>query len=864
MRGKHLANHRASREGSQSGVCSTEALRALAALVLVLGSAQTGRSQMTLGGTTGVLPVGPYDRSLILGDDLAAFQQAWLAPLSADQQLWVNNVAAVANQVPSSLVPGTFAAAAQAASIAQSAGLRYALTGQASDLAKAVSALVVADVPPPSANSFIIRPEVLTSYLSAYDFIRGAPAADLAPATRSTIETRLLALAQSLDNGNNTLSNARGKIGATRGLAGVLLGDQALLDEGLTDLEGHLGYSTTDDGWFTDSQGHYLNYTLRHVGLFARAYEQGSGVDLFPALVPYYETSLGLRLPDGTVPNVSNGLVSPVATHTLMQTGDDATRARLRWSLETTTPNPFPWTNTNLTNNDNTYASSFALADLAGVAATAPTQSPTYFAPGQSQVTVFRENWGNASDYLALSPGIDSPAIEFSLGDPPQNFIVPAFHSHNDTQEILLAARGKYLLVAPGYERTDLSNSPAGFAPKRADWHNVVLVDGDVGAPGEGRSMRPDDFVASQRLDSRELSDFAGVSDFSTLATRYAGVDVTRSIAFPGEDYFVVADRLDGDASHNYGFNLVGRGVQTVLTNSPGLVEVSWQHDGAQVIEHLVSSGTMTLATASLAMHVTFNDFETTQRMQATIAGTDELFLSVLETGAAGDAPRLSLTTLAAPAGALAVEVTSLDGWRDTIVSQLVAGSVTVGDLQTDGNYAWFRDEAGQVERLMWAGGTRIAIAGGPWVESNAPVTASAWFQPEEIRSTIEAELSLPQQWFRYASSRAALAATLDGAPVPFVNHAGYVEVTLDRGGLLVVTLVPEPSAGVLAVLGAAALGLVARRRKDVLPAGQPGDDQCDRLPDRDRPGHRRLAACPQVPTGSARAASYFSPARRS
>ncbi len=771
------------------------------------------RAQMTIGSTTGQLPASPLDRSIILGDALGSLQLSWLAPVTAEQQGWINNIAGRANQSPSGAVPPSFNVAAVDSSIAQAAGLRYAMTGQAADLAKAVSALLVAEVPTPPANDFIIRPEVLTSYLSAYDFIRGAPLADLPATTRGSIETRLLAIAQSLDNGNNTLSNARGKIGATRALAGELLGNQALLDQGLDDLEQHFGYSTTDDGWFTDSQGHYLNYTLRHVALFARAYQQGSGVDLYANLQPYFDQSLGMRLPNGAVPNVSNGLNSPVATASLMPTTDLAERGLMRWALENTTPAPYPWLNTNFDNNDNTYATLFALADLASTAATPPAMSPTYFAPGQSQLSVFRQNWGPTSDYLMLSPGIDSPALSFQLGDPPQQIVIPAFHSHHDTGEILLASQGTYLLVAPGYERTDLSNSPPGFAPKAPDWHNVVLVDGAVGPNQQGRATRPEDFTATHRLDSRELGGFAGVSDFSTLEMSYGGAEVSRSIAFPGEQYFVVADRLSGDAVHTYGFNLIGRGVQTVLTDTPGLLEVSWQKDGAQVIEHLVGTGPLALTTDSRWMHDTFNAFEPTRRMLGEMTATDGLFLSVLETGAAGEPARLTLETLAASSDQLAIEVLSFDGWQDTIVAQRIAQATSVGNLTTDGLYAWCREEAGQVSQVMLAGGTLLEAVGGPRLEASSPLTLSLLVSPTEILGTISDDQLSGGTQLRLFGPRPAAWATLDGAPLPLVNQVGYFELTLPHGGQLVVRLtVPEPSTLLLAGLGLAAL-LLARRR---------------------------------------------------
>ncbi len=587
--------------------------------------------------TTGVLPSQPLDHSIILGDNLATLQAQWAAPVNAYQQYYVNTINGRADQSISVGAPATFAAAAYDSSIAESAGLRYAMTGNSADLNKAVNALMVAALPARNSDDFITHPELLTSYLSAYDYVRAAPAADLSAATRSAIESRLLTLTQNLSYGNNTASNALAKIGATKALAGELLGNQALLNTGLTNLQTHYNYSTTDDGWFTDSQSIYLEYTLRHTALFVRAYDQGSGVDLYANIQPLVDMSIGLRKPDGTVPGVSNGLNWPLALNLFSNTPNTADASQMIWNLEALPVNAFD--NTNIENNDYSYSTFFALTNF-DVAPAAPTQSPTFLSTGQSHVAVFRNNWSSTSDYLLMSAGVDSPFTKIGP------VLFPAFHSSNDTAEILVASGGHYLLVGAGYHRNDLSNYPDGFLSKVPNNHNVILVDGNLGAANEGATMRPERFVSTDRLDSAERGNFAGVGDFATLKMTYGGAQVSRSSGFANEDYFVVADRMQAAATHAYGFNLIGRGMQTVLTNTADLIEVRWEHEGQQVIEHLVSTHGMTLATSSTYMHDTFNVYEVTQRMTATASAANAGFLSVIETGPAGSAAKLVVTDL--------------------------------------------------------------------------------------------------------------------------------------------------------------------------------------------------------------------------
>jgi len=763
-------------------------------------------AQLTIS-TTGVLPSAPLTESIILGDRLNELRAEWQSPVNAYQQKWVNTINGRANSAPSGGAPANFGAAALDSSIAESAGLRYAMTGNVADLNKSVSALLNAALPPQNENDFITFPELMTSYLSAYDFIRGAGMADLSAATRASIETRLLDLTQSLTNGNNTASNARGKIGATRALAGELLGNQSLLNTGLADLQTHFNYSTTDDGWFTDSQSVYLDYTARHLGIFARAYEQGSGVNLYPALQPLLDMSIAMRKPDGTVPNVSNGLNWPVATQFFTNTPDVAAAGRMLWNMEQLPPNAYDETNIN--NNDYSYSTSFALTNFS-VTPTAPTQSPTFLATGQSAVTVFRNDWSASSDYLMVSPGVDSPFTQLALG-----LKLPAFHSHNDTGEILVAARGHYILVAAGYNRTDLSNSPAGFTPQSATNHNVILVNNTLGTTNEGRTMRPERFVHTDRLDSTELGGFKGVGDFATLKMTYAGADVSRSSGFANEDYFVVADRMQAGVAKTYGFNLVGRGVRTTLTNTNNLIEVKWEHEGAQVIEHLVSTHDMTLATTSTYMHDEFNQYETTQRMTASVNATQAIFLSVIESGVAGTASRLAITDLSTPEYAAMQAACAADGYVDWILSQAAGALRTAGALTTDAEYAYLRHQAGALDSAMLARGAYLADDGQAILQANHPLTMSLWFSASQLRGTISDDNYTPGSVLDFFHRR-ILSASLNGQPIAFANNADTGRLFLTGGGALQVEFAnaPEPSSLLLLGLGAATISWTHLRRR--------------------------------------------------
>ncbi|MBY0589460.1 heparinase II/III family protein [bacterium] len=782
-------------------------LYGIVALSLLLRVASVG-GQMTLP-TSGVLPSGTINRSLILGDDLSSLQASWLAPVNPVQAEWRNQINGVANGSLVGSPPTTFASAASASSVAEAAGLRFAMTGNVADLNKAVTGLLHADVP---GGTFITRPEVLTTYLSAYDFIRGASSADLSAAMRTQIETRLTSLALSLDNGNQTLSNARGKIGGTRALAGVLLQNQGLLDTGLSDLNSHFSYSTTDDGWFTDSQSHYLNYTLRHETLFVRAYQQGSGVDLYANFAPYLSMTVGVRLPDGTIPSVSNGLAIRSGVSLFASSTNPTDASLALWSLQSGTPTNYNgYAGTNLLNNVNEPATFYALIDWANVSPQAPTTSPTFISTDQSHVSVFRTDWSTSSDYLMLSPGVDSPGLRI------ENLVaLPAFHSHNDTGEILLAAKGQYILVSPGYNRTDLPTSPAGMNLQLADQHNVILVDGSVGnvtatlggGPFLGQFQRPENFVHANRLDSAEFGNFKGVSDFASLQMNYNDTDVRRNTAFANEDYFVVADRMQSASSHTYGFNLIGRGSQTVIQNSADRIEVVWDYNGARVREHLFSSAAMTLLTDTKWMHATFGNFETTYRMLANVTGDHELYLSLLETSSTGAASSLDITKLASAAGSLALLVDHQTlPWTDTIMTQLGHSLLSAGGVTSDANYAYVRQVGSMLQSLMMSEGTELTFGGQNIIELSQTATLSLVFSPNEARGTISADQLLPGTQLRFFGRGFITGAWINGQSVTFGNQSGINTVLLSQPGDLRVQFSAIPEAGSLLLVGIGIVG---------------------------------------------------------
>lgn len=772
-------------------------LFAICALALPM-FAEAQMSVPTKGQLTAQMP----EKSLILSKDLAMLRAWWVKPVHEHQKFWKDTVIGRAGMAAPTAVPAKFAEAVSAATMAKCAAFRWAMEPanpkSTEELAKVVATLKIAAVP---GGSTITRPEALLNYLLAYDFIRDAP---IAAADRAQIEEVLLREARSIKSGE-TDSNAKGKIGGTRGFAGLLLHDQALLDQALTDLNNHFKYSTTDDGWFCDSQGHYLNYTLSHLAVFARAYQQ-AGVDIYPNLRPYAEMSIGLRMPSGTMPNVSNGTLTPVAINLFSFAADKTLASEELWAVTSIPAGDFS-AKTNVMNNDFTYTNFFALSNFA-ITPKPPAHSPTFLTRGQSGVSVFRNDWTATSNYLLLSPGVDSPSSKqpIYLALPPASGIMPAYHTQNDTGEVMIASRGVSIIVGAGYDRRDLSNSPKGMDPKRAHWHNVLLVDGDVGKLPEpsaslkhpegetmiewgganlGRTVRPGDFTHTDRLDSSEKGEFKGVCDFATLKLAYNETEVRRSVAFPNEDYFVVADVARSAKSHQFTVNFVGRGGAPVVEKSPRQIASRWEKDKAAVIVTTVGSRELTHAGGQHWMQETYNKFEEIFRSQATAEGANASFLSVIETAEAGVKPAIKVASEPAGDGAAVTAANEQAGWIDTLFVQPGGTMLKAGAVASDAAFAYARRKGEVTQGFMIARGKSLDIAGKPVFRADKPITISAAMMEREIRATISVDEFAAGTKITFPAAGKVKNATLDGKSISATSGAEGVSVSLSAGGSL-------------------------------------------------------------------------------
>ncbi|MCX5662781.1 MAG: PEP-CTERM sorting domain-containing protein [Planctomycetota bacterium] len=787
----------------------------------------------------GSLPGQPTSSIIISASDLATYQGWWTTPANAEQQRWRDSVNSTASGALTLAVPADYNAAATQARIAQAKALRWLLDptnpNAAADKTAVTSVLTTyAKVP---GGTVITRPEVVQGYYQAFDFIN----AGLSATERTNVTSRLSGsnvkgTITGLFNEPTQVNNQKLKHASTRALGALLFNDNTDIDTQLGRINASLATNTTNDGGYTDSQNHYQNYAIAQFAPFLKAYKNETGINLGANIKPLVDMSLGMRLPNGTNPSLHNGFNSPVGIHQYASLiSDSAVRAAALWNV--TQVAGHDWTSwTNIVNNDWTYTDFMAVTDFSTTPA-APNWSPTFHSTGQSKNAAFRNDWTTTSDYLGITGGID--------GASGAGFV------HYDTGEIYIAARGTNVIVGPGYDRRDLSNTPSGFNASLATEHNIILAKDTGGATwGAGNASAQTNTgttsVLTNRLDSTEKGNFKGVSDFASLDWNYgagssAGNDVSgrRNTAFANEGYFIVADNFTRTDATNkdFAFNLVGKGTRTTITNTTGLIEVKWEvanygtyNNGAtisgppynaaqngQVIEHIVGTGNMTLATDTTWMHENYNLYQVTNRMRASITNAASGgFISILETGTAGSASKFAITNLSTANYAAAKVVNATDGWTDDIMSQATATSRTFDTVTSDARYAYVRFVGSTINSLMIAQGTTVANSGSNVIVATSPITLSLlfdWNHPGSVLGNVSADNFTANTELRLYGLSDILSATINGSAITFTNGVSYDSVILPSGGALAIAYSPEPASGLALVMGAGLLGARRRRR---------------------------------------------------
>jgi len=740
----------------------------------------------------------PTSSILLKPADITGLQAWWNAPVAGDQTTIKNNVIYTANQSLAFSAPSDLNATTAQATIVQARALRWVLTGNGdtsnADFTSVKS--VLTNYAASAGGSDITAPLSSKGYAVAFDLINGY----LTSGERSAIQTRLQNNVVSKLGSPSPANNHAVINYAARGLYAILLGNQTNLNSAMSGFAGAYNNVTTNDGFFTDGD-RYQNYTLGTTIPFMTAYINGSGdaagsAQFVNAAEQMARYAIGIRMPNGISPSFHNSDNMPIVVQEFSRLVQDPNlKAATLWYANQL--NGANWAGAT-----NAFNNQWVLTDLmtttaTDVSAAAPNWSPTYFSGGQARISVFRNDWGTSSNYLATTAGVDGNIGSFA---------------HADTGAITLAANGTQVIVEPGYARYNgvfgigadgkMPNTPPGGSPNLdtsvATEHNVLLARNTgtgswgVGDVGKNITQTSANETISNRLDSAERGNFKGVVDFSTLKSNYgtagagANVHERRSTGMINESatsqgYMVMADsfRSTNATNKDFALNLIGKSTAAntqVMVDQPDYKKLRWSVDSylgdysstdspstptnyitappynqpvsGQVIAHVVSSvGMNSVAQDSSWMVENWGVFIKTQRLRVSVSNANRgAFLTFFETGPANFTSKWNVTPLSGTDYAAARIDNAAEAWNDWHLSQTSASdvlgssaggmvSIDSGALVSDGQYAYLRRTGAQqsLDSVFISRGTTITSGGQSLFAFSNPVTASLLFSQMDV-----------------------------------------------------------------------------------------------------------------------------------
>jgi fibronectin type 3 domain-containing protein len=272
----------------------------------------------------------------------------------------------------------------------------------------------------------------------------------------------------------------------------------------------------------------------------------------------------------------------------------------------------------------------------------------------------------------------------------------------------------------------------------------------------------------------------------------------TRQVAFPAQEYFVVADRLRASRDKEWTAYWHGRGeLESFANRHTWTTDDGPWGDAAKLHAFTLPATTQTARVTDrfnpygTGLDVGFEgypdpatDVEDTPGVALQAEGEAADFLSVLvPDGLDGPAPR---TVDVSGDGVLAARI-GVDDATDRVLVPTAGGTVTADGVETDGALAWTRTAGSALTAWAIHDGTALSVDGRQVVSSDTTLTLSGDVaDPSRHELEIADDVEGPYELVLASSSgRELVGATLDGEPVEATSADGSVTLDLDGGGLL-------------------------------------------------------------------------------
>jgi hypothetical protein len=375
------------------------------------------------------------------------------------------------------------------------------------------------------------------NYAAAYDWVQPALTPEQDQAIRVRLRTEAVYIHENLMSWASRPHNHLSKPAWGLGSLALALSDEPEAKDWLaraikaSNMNTSLFFS--GDGIYREG-GMYYIFSLINFLPFLYHYQNVSDVNAFEHFQPAFEWPLIIRNGRGWMHNIEDSFIRPTASH--MVAGvykntptDFHETASLGSVLQHTFLNTYfgPFDRAEEVTGFNYSGASWDYAKPLieylcydpTVEPAAPTSSPTIFMNGGQ--TVFRNDWS-----------FNDPAHRYLLF---QGVAEANNHQHFDHLSFIIQAENQMMASDSGYTRKSYGEKIRREWYLTARAHNVVTLNGSAPQDVE-ENVTP---ISRHRIDS----DFF---DFEEKEAVYPnGGKLRRAVAFPGQEYFVVADILE-------------------------------------------------------------------------------------------------------------------------------------------------------------------------------------------------------------------------------------------------------------------------------------------------------------------------------
>ncbi len=622
----------------------------------------------------------------------------------------------------------------------------------------------------------------LQNYCAAYDWVYE----QLTPDQNQEIRNRLVKMGrwfhENIDVWGPRPHNHRSKPAWALGsLALTLSGEpeaKAWLAHALKSANTNTKYFFSNDGIYREGS-HYLIYSLVNCVPFLYHYQNVSGVNQFPTYQPVFDWMLKVRNGKGWLPNLEDAYNKPtplqmVAKQYLNVTSPLHPRAKVgnlyQWSFFNSDLGPWQtkdggYSYTGASIDDSWDLDEYLTYDPT-IQPIAPTGSPLVFMDQGGQ-TVFRNNWlyNDPSTRYLLFHGVAEADN----------------HNHEDQLSFIIQAENQMMASDCGYSTGSYGDKERVNWYLKAEAHNIVTCNGEYPKDGAENVTPPSRYNIA--------TGFCGFQEKEAYYPKNNGT-IRRAIAFPGLDYFVVADQLSGSGD----YTLYLHGGRGALTGQGNFRIWEYQTDdygNAARMAVWTLPGQAKLTIDQGAVTYVRGDATKYPYLMAKQSGKDPLFMQII-VPLAINAKIPVLTDLSTP-DYVAARVQK-ESNRDYYLLQQTNRTVKTAGIQTDATFGWIRTDgavAGEpVTQWQLRQGTMLQVNGQTLYAASLPVSLALSYTPNAITGAIG--LGAPATGYRVKlavpKGKTVTACQYNGRAIQSTVTAGMVDLELRGFGELAIT----------------------------------------------------------------------------